>query len=503
MPSDAAGRSVRTAPIAVRIWICLGIFIVLMAWRYFFPFSGDGDSILHYLNARETAKDWSNALYAWTRPGYKIPLSFFATHGVLAAHFFNALITVAVAWNTMRLAEELRIPRAPMAGLLLILQPFVFVLGADTMTEMPMALGLVLAIRWWRNGRHALACLLVGYLPSVRPEGFFFGLIFGVLVLMLFARRRQVPGRSLPGDLARALGLLGCLSVGLALWVLLCWRLTYNHDPLSALHNWSWPADSSAIYPPGSILHYVIYWPYYCGLPLLVLFVAGIGPSWRRSMWLPWVVWLTVIGVHSILYWRAWFASGGLIRIMACSSPVTALICLYGWNAIARRLPVNRLRPAAIVFMVLASASVVGNYCLDPNRLHFLPIRKCADYVRQTNLLDTSPKPWFFCSDKIAIAMLQGQGFPDEQVMKTPPDQNQVLTNLRALPIGSIGIWDDTHDEQTARWHRYTIDELSHRGFTILYETHLRIYSFLSLIQCQGPLDLHYAVLRKTAPGPV
>lgn len=514
---------------AIRSWISLGIFIVLMVWAVFFPYSGDGDSVLHYLNARDTAGHWANALYAWTRPGYKIPLSLFAAHGIMAAHFFNTIITVAVAWNTVKLAEELEIPRAPLAGLLLILQPFVFALGSDTMTELPMALGIVLAVRWWRNGKYALACLMVGYLPSVRPEGFFFGVIFGVMVLIHFARCRRPqwvhlridhrtsrsnpantldymgpsvlgpriePERSLLADLGYALALLACLSAGLITWVLLCWVFSFDHDALLVLHYWSWPPGSYSFYATGTILHYVINWPVYCGLPLFVLFVAGIAPAIRRSMWLPWMVWLTVIGVHSILYWRGWFASCGLIRIMACSAPITALVCLYGWNAIASQLNRRHWRPAVIVFSLSAVAWVVGNYCLDRNRMHFLPLQRCAAYVKSHHLLDN--QPYFFAGDKIATAMLQGPDLPDDKLMAMPCDKDQIAKNLAELPIGSIGIWDN---EQAPVWHGHTIDELAQHGFTILYETHAHVFSFTSLIRGRSWLDMRYVVLRKDAQG--
>jgi len=212
-------------------------------------------------------------------------------------------------------------------------------------------------------------------------------------------------------------------------------------------------------------------------------------------MRLPWVVWFTVIGVHTILYWRGWFASCGLIRIMACSSPMTALICLYGWNSIAERLSRRMLRPAAIVFFVTATAWVIGNYFSDRNRLHFLPIRRCAAYVQQNHLLGGNH--WFFAGDKIATAMLQGPNIPADHIMDTPCDADQIKKNLAALPIGSIGIWDT---EQAPVWHGQTIEDLTGHGFTILYETHTNPYSIFSIFTRKPARDMTYVILRKDGP---
>lgn len=356
------------------------------------------------------------------------------------------------------------------------------------MTELPLALGIVLAVRWWLNGNRVPACLVVGFLPSVRPEGFFFGVIFGVMVLSSTVfKRRDVR------EFARAAILLVCLSVGLLCWVVM--SRIFTGDALLVLHVWSWPLGSYAAYGSGSIFHYAIYWPVYCGLPLFVLFVMGIKPSLRRSMWLPLMIWFTIIGVHSILYWRAWFASCGLIRIMACSSPFTALICLFGWNNIANRIGRESLRFAGAVFSVLATVWVLVTYCLTREHLHCLPMRRCVEYVQQQHLLDN--KPWFFAGDQVATAMLQGPNLLEDRQMDTPCDPQHIAKNLAALPVGAIGIWDT---EQAPTWHGHTIDELSSHGFTILYETHTGLYSIYSLFNAKPSLDMRYVVLRKDGP---
>ncbi len=329
---------------AARWGICAILFAVLVIWALIFPYTGDGDSAPHFLNARDSAATPISAMHAWARPGIKLVMAPFSVHGIFATRVLIAVLAALTAWQTMRLAEELGLRNSLLAGPLIVWQPMAFALAADTMTEMPMALGIVTAIRLWRNGWWRTSALLVGYLPSVRPEGFFLGVLWGAMILFAPApvrRRRNLDaqhGASEAWNILLRISALACLTVGLIAWAAACWALTFNHDMFYVLHIWNWPPGSYAAYGKGSLLHHVIRWPIYCGVLLCVVFALGIKPSWRREMMLPWAVWGIVFGVHSILYWGGWFASCGIMRIFTCTAPVTALICLYGWNAAERWL---------------------------------------------------------------------------------------------------------------------------------------------------------------------
>lgn len=457
--------------------VCGVAFALLVAWLLLFRYTGTGDSSLHYLNARDAAVDPADVLHAWARPGYKLFLAPFAVHGIVAARLFMAAVSTATVWQTIRLATDLAVPRPYLAGLLVLWQPMAFALAADTMTEMPMALGLVLAVRLWLAGRLAASCLVIGFLPSVRPEGFFFGVVWGLMVAVGPAAR----------PLWRRGLLLAALSAGMAAWVLAC--RYWTGDPWHVYHVWNWPLETYEAYGRGSLFHYALYWPAYAGLPLTVLFAVGVRPSARRDMALPWAVWLVVFGVHSVLYWRGWFASCGLMRILACTSPFTALVCLHGWNraaawAAGRGWGDGRRRRAGVAVAAVATAWSLGQYCLDPEHFDCFPLRRCTAFIRQHQLLaaDTS----FFAGNKIAIADL---GLPAHRphVMETPCDPAVIRTHLAALPIGAIGVWDN---RQAPVWHGQTIEDLQANGFTVLFDTTTRF----------GPKLLRYVVLRKDGP---
>jgi hypothetical protein len=438
--------------------VCAAVFGLLVVWLVIFPYTGEPDSVLHYLNARDASVNPADCLHVWARPGYKLLLVWFAVHGITTARVFMAAMTTVLAWQTIRLADDLKISRACLAGALLLWQPMAFALAADTMTEMPMALGLVLAIRLWLAGRLTASCLVLGYLPAVRPEGFFFGVMWGFMVVL---------GPTCGPWWKRTL-LLISLAAGLVAWVLACWYWT--GDPWHVYHVWNWPLSSYEVYGRGSLLHYIIGWPVYGGLPLTLLLLAGIGPSLRKEMWLPCAAWGLVLGVHSILYWRGWFASDGMLRILACTSPLTALICLHGWNRLDadlqnRHWQLPRRRRAGFAFAAVATAWMLGQYCCMPDHVYAFPLLRCTAFIREHQLIGSDT--WFFAGNKIAIADLDLPPH-DPHLMDTPAKPLIIRDNLAALPIGAIGVWDN---RQAPIWLGQTIDSLTANGFTILYDT--------------------------------
>ena len=478
LPTDlAAAVATRRRP---EVIVCAAVFAVLVAWLLLFPYTGDGDSVLHYLNARDTAVRPADGLHSWARPGYKFLLAVVAPHGITAARVFMAAVATAVCWQTIRLAGDLDLPRPYLAGLMVLWQPAAFAVAADTMTEFPMALGLVVAVRLWMAGWLTASCLVVGFLPSVRPEGFFFGVLWGLMVAV---------GPAPKSWRARA-QLLPALAAGLAAWVVAC--RVFTGDWLYIVHVWNWPAAGYDAYGRGSVFHYAVNFPLYAGLPLTVLFLFGIAPSWRdRRTRLVWAAWGTVIGVHSVLYTHGWFASCGLIRILACTAPFTAVVCLYGWARLAdwsadSGHDAARRRRVGIGFGVVATAWTLGTYCTVSEHFDCFPLMRCTAYVRDHQLL--GPDTWFFTGNQIATADLD---LPPKRphTMPTPCDPKKIQASLAALPIGSIGIWDN---RQAPVWHGQTIEGLAAHGFTVLYDTNTSMPRHL----------LRYVVLRKDGPFP-
>ena len=490
-----------------------------MIWAVIFPQSGDGDAIMHYLNAHDSLWQPIKLTGSWARAGAKLPLLIPAQFGILGARWMSALISVLCAWQTIRLAEDLKMSRAVLAAPLLIFQPFVFALAGDTMTELPFALGLVVAIRLWWADRILLSCLVIGYLPTVRPEGFFICALWALLVI---AKKRWE--------------ILPVLGWGTAALFVGCWIL--RHDPTYFFREgWSWPADSVRVYGHGSFFAHVNRWPVYCGPVLFVAFLAGIFnalpfgsrlnnvgialvvlelsvPSPIRENLLPWAglvfagaiawavrkrkfaigvwVFLLIFFLHSVLWWRGWFGSCGLMRILACVSPITAVICLRGWNVIADRLP----RYAEAVGISLVAVTAMAYYVVEPMHYRIFPLQRACEFVAENHLLSGAPMIIF--GDPMAQAALHMPPNPPN-LMPHNCDRFLECNHLLHAPIGSVGLWDNQHAQA---WFDVSLSDLEGLGYTALFKTDARPpFAIEWLEPANTPRDQIYVVIRKDRVG--
>jgi hypothetical protein len=486
LPSFAQSRSFA---MFCRLSILAILLAILLLWIFLFPQTGDGDAVMHFLNAHDSLWQPAKLMGSWARWGAKIPLLIPAQFGVASARCMSAVISIICAWQTIRLAEDLKIPHAPLAAVFLIFQPFVFSLAADTMTELPFALGAIISIRLWMKDRTAASCWVIGYLPTVRPEGFFLCAMWAV---MLIARGRP--------------RLIPILGWGTLLWFFGCWILWRDPTYFFAA-GWAWPADSLPVYGHGGFFAYVNRWPIYCGPILLLFFLAGVWkfsairprakkilwaaaaililqcivPPWVREHLLPWpalllaawMAWegrrekcaagigffLLLFTLHSILWWRGWFASCGLMRILACTAPVTAIICLKGYNTLmAGAAAVAR---SAVIAAIALTAMVY--YAIEPMNHRIFPLEKACAFVAQHDLLRSAPMIVF--GDPMAQAALDMPPNPPN-LMHNDCQRAVEMLHLLHMPIGSIGIWDNQHAQQ---WFHVSISDLNSLGYTVLF----------------------------------
>jgi hypothetical protein len=520
--------------------VCGTLLAILIAWIFIFPQTGDGDAIMHYLNAHDGL--WKPALLmgSWARVGDKIPLLIPAQFGITAARCTAALISIICAWQTIRLAEDLKLPHAPLAAIFLIAQPYVFTLAADTMTEIPLALGIVIAIRLWMADRILASCIVMGYLPTVRPEGFFLCALWAAMAIY----------RGRPWAAA-------WLGWGTLAWFIGCW-IFWGEPTYFFREGWAWPADSLRIYGHGSFFAYVERWPLYCGPVLLLLFLAGINaravagkpppepspgvpgegkrggsrlnkivgaaigvlilaavlPEGIRENVLPWAsllligalawelrrarfalgiwVFLLIFALHSVLWWRGWFASCGLVRILACAAPITAIVCLDGWNYLDQYFA----RWTKAITLALIAFTPLVYYVVEPRHQRIFPLEQACQYAQQHDLLASAPKIIF--GDPMAEAALRLPPNPPN-ILRNDCDRVTECDHLLQAPLGSAGFWDNQHAQE---WFKVSIDDLPALGYTILYRTENRPRVAIEWLEPASlPREQIYVVIRKDRVG--
>ena len=306
------------------------------------------------------------------------------------------------------------------------------------------------------------------------------------------------------GNLRKRLAIAATLATGTLAWMIAS-RIFTGDARYFLTNGWAWPADSMAIYGSGSFFSYINRIPVYGGIALFPLFLLGLcgllrwpwlcaagivvlaselivpasvretvlpfamlavlgGFAWvwrREKIAIAWWAFLLVLSLHSVLWWRGWFASAGLLRILACVSPVFAMICLRGWNQLQRApLRVAAKRVLTIALFVVMPLTAINVYALDPAHYHVFGYRALAAYAMDHHLLQNAPK--IIVRDPIAEPELGIPPNPDN-VLVSLPDRAPELAVLQSAPAGTIGFWDDQNPNINP-------GDLSKLGYQVIFE---------------------------------
>jgi hypothetical protein len=322
-----------------------------VAMLFLFDDSCQQDGGQHYLFARWAWVHHELFVGVWSRPLYTSVYAFPALIGYRAARTLTVLICLAVSYQTWRLAEDLRIDRAPLAIGLVWLQPSFFLFCADNMTEPIFALVYVVALRLHHRGRLKAGMIVASLMILARPEGFFLGVLWGLWVLTERWRDKGTRGqgdkeKGRQGDrkIFSPLHLVShsptlplfLLATGAFAWWLAA--LAVTGDPFFIKHNWptDWPMTGT-IYGAAGLYAYPIRLAEIVGLFLLPPFFYGLFHLLKHRRLYPLTSsFLLLLVLHTVLRAYGLLGSAGYPRYLVAISPTIALITLAGWNEMAK-----------------------------------------------------------------------------------------------------------------------------------------------------------------------
>jgi hypothetical protein len=436
----------------------LSIALVLMALLggsliFLLPGYPEQDSGYHFVMARAA---WHEPVYfvdVWARPLYTLAFSGPALLGFKAARFFALAISLLVAWQTWRLAQDLRLERTWLVVPLLLAQPTFFELFTDLLTEPLFALTFVVALRLHLRGRVKMGMLLASLLPLARPEGVFLCLLWGCWVLSAYWQT----GRRASLFVGAASLLL--LGAGTILW----WTAAFviSGDPFFIVHNWPthW---QNGTYGHGSILSYAQRAWEFIGPLLAAFLLIGL----RRLLWLKkhasiTTAWLLFFLLHSVFRAYGLFGEAGYPRYMVSLAPATAVITLVGWNTLAswQNEWFRRTWP------VIGSIVIVGSLVLSFLYLDafiwtrdFIAIREMLTWFQQNR----RPVRCLIWSDV-------GMCIQTNNDLSTAPalteDRERNLQILQHAPPQTLVFWDD---DVGPKWFGLSAHEIQGAGFQML-----------------------------------
>jgi hypothetical protein len=436
-----------------KLWL-VAFALIGIALVFLYADADQQDAGYHYLFARWSWEEPFYLIGVWARPLFTLAYSVPAQLGYPAAKLFTLLIALVTAWQTYRLAIRLQIDRAHLTIPILVLQPAYFLLFTETQTEPLFALLVVIALRLWYADRIRAAMIVASMLILIRPEGFFIGVAWGVLVLQTSAERRIL--RRLIQPL--------WLGTGVLLWWVV--SLAVSRDALWIVHDWpkDWLPMSEAN-GRGPLLWYVIMLPLIVGPLFLPQFVVGL---WRllrsREFLIGTISFVTLFATHSLMFWRGWFGAAGYPRYLVCVAPVTAIITLYGWNQ------VQALTGPRFAKIVIAGAFVLSLFYVDGYRFS-RDARAVDDAAEWLEANPVQYKRLIYSQSYMCIRL--GCSNADRGRMTAERARNVEL--LRSMPEGTLVFWDG---EVGPKWYRLTASDIQDLGYRQVFSKSYRLEGY-------------------------
>ncbi len=467
-------RSFRSDPRLLRALISLAVFAasgVGLVWLY--PDADQQDSGYHYLFARWAHHHPHYFVSVWARPLFTLLYFFPAQFGYAATKLFTVTISLATAWQTFRLAQQIKFHRAELAILLLFLQPSFFLLCSTVLTETLFALLFVIALRLHLSGRIRAGMIVASLLILVRPEGFFIGALWGLWVLFVVPPSGGtlvvppsggtfvvppsggtfvVPPSGRIGLSVKTFRLkavlqtplkAGLQTLLLASGMILWWAAAYliTGDPLWIVHDW--PPDwrpAGVANGAGQIWKYIVLSPLIVGPLLLAPFIVGLRRLLKKREFITGVsAFLVLFVAHSLMSWRGWFGSAGYARYLVCVAPAIALITLAGWNDLAERQAkfFNTAR-SSIAATVFALSVLVCIFYVDGWR-----------FTRDARAVEEMVE-WFRAHPRPVSRLICSQAYMrivfDRDQWEKPTftnDREHNLTLIRQSPRQTLIFWDE------------------------------------------------------------
>jgi len=180
--------------------------LLLVASALASPVAPVHDPWTHYLHLRAALSDPARLLDPWDRPGFTLLSAGPAAFGIRAARLAAIATALVALAATARAAAALGLGRPWLAAALLLAQYDFFGEASSTMTELPFAAALAIAVLGWAEDRPWVVAAGLGWLAITRPEGPAFAALGALAILLRWRRAGPALAAGLPFALWIATG---------------------------------------------------------------------------------------------------------------------------------------------------------------------------------------------------------------------------------------------------------------------------------------------------------
>jgi hypothetical protein len=409
---------------------CLFYLLISTGWSL-------DDELSHYLRSRSVWENPALIFDAWTRIGRNLFHVLPAHFGLTAARIWTLGFAALAVWLTTLLAARMGARRAWLVPLAMWFQPWFVELSWGVLTQTPFLVALLAGIWFLTGQRLAWSGFCFGLLPLIRHEGIaLLGLWAVTVTAVCFFRRQSVPW--IAAALASAVPLA---AYNLAAWICigeLPSRLYFDAKP-------------TEIYGSGPLWHFLAVSLVPAGLFTLALAAAGLPRCVRgwRQCW-PLLFYPAYFGLHSLIFWKGLFASGGYYHFLMPMAPGLTVAAVFGFDALLDRgqawiktlavvLGAGLVLQGVVMLHVLTMqywAKVRPRLGLAPEPIH-VAVQQALDW-QAANRPDAAP---VICHHIYAAFARDWIETPDRRALGG-------LTAAQ-LPAGTVVIWENKYSEIT------------------------------------------------------
>jgi hypothetical protein len=363
------------------------VFIILLVLAFLSEgFYGGADNINHYFISRYSFRYPYLFLDTWGRPVFTIMSSPFSQFGFGGLKLFNVLLGCLSAFLAFLTARKIGIRQSWLAILFVIFTPMYFLMTLTGLTEIQFGFILILSVYFFFDEKYLASAIIISFLPFSRSEGIVL-LPFLFIALLMKRKYYAVP----------------FLATGFLLFSIVGYFFVH-HDFFWIIMHSPYPLHHPIYTEKGPLLHFVTSSPDIFGIPLLILFLAGIGISGylffsaekkhRLQIFLEiWMLELPVLlffAVHSVLYWKALFGSMGIIRVITGVLPLAAIVSVKAFDHLEKTIFKKESFRNVFLFLVIIFL-IISNFSINHYPVLISPrdqnLKNAANWVKQTPLI--------------------------------------------------------------------------------------------------------------------
>ncbi len=423
----------------ISVLLILSLLIPAVLWLYiiFHPGSsyygyGGADNVMHYLIARYAFQHPELFFHHWGKPVFTILSSPFAQLGMHGINLFNLLVSLLTCFFAWRTARRIKLGFPSLAVIFTAFSPVFFFSATSSLTEPLFALITMASVLCFINRKYILSAIIFSFSIFIRSESI---ILFPLFIVAYVLVRQWKP---LPFLLS---GFIIISLAGYPFYKEFFWFFTQMPYRME-----------QSIYGHGSLWHFVKNYRELFGFPLIVFIITGIlfimwklfsDKTYRTSgnianyMLIAGIPFIFLVA-HSWVWFKGTGGSLGLLRVMACVSPLFALTGLYGYNLLLGFLGKSRKKVEPFIFSGIILFSIFFIYTLLPGFIFRVEdsesqIQETTDFLVKAGL---DNQKIFYFNPLVSIYL---QRDPWSENMVPIGSGMQILELVRP---GDIYIWD-------------------------------------------------------------